>query len=159
MNTGLRVGDASRLRVDCLVHDGQGAPYLRYTNHKMRRDAFVPVDTELAEAITAQQHAVLTEFAEAVYLLPRPTRNPDGKLPFSTATFRGELREWLQACNIRDELGRPVHVTPHQWRHTYGTRLNVCGIASDASFGSRVERCGSVYLGISAIRGLGRALA
>jgi integrase len=123
MNTGLRVGDASRIRVDCLIHDGQGAPYLRYTNHKMRRDAFVPIDTELAEAITTQQHAVLTEFAEPVYLLPRPTRNPDGKLPFSTATFRGELREWLQACNIRDELGRPVHVTPHQWRHTYGTRL------------------------------------
>ena len=59
MNTGLRVGDASRLRVDCLVHDGQGAPYLRYTNHKMRRDAFVPIDTDLAEAITAQQQAVL----------------------------------------------------------------------------------------------------
>ena len=49
-------------RVDCIVHDGQGAPYLHYTNHKMRRDAFVPVDTDLAEAITAQQHAVLAEF-------------------------------------------------------------------------------------------------
>lgn len=123
MNTGLRVGDASRLRVDCLIHDSQGAPYLRYTNHKMRRDAFVPVDTDLAEAITAQQHVVLTEFVEPAYLLPRPTRNPDGKLPFSTATFRGELQEWLQACNIRDELGRPVHVTPHRWRHTYRTRM------------------------------------
>jgi integrase len=123
MNTGLRVGDASRLRVDCLVHDGQGAPYLRYTNHKMRREAFVPIDTDLAEAISTQQQVVLSEFTEPVYLLPRPTRNPDGKLAFSTATFRGELREWLQACNIRDELGRPVQVTPHRWRHTFGTRL------------------------------------
>jgi integrase len=76
MSTGLRVGDASRLRVDCLVHDGQGAPYLRYTNHKMRRDAFVPIDTDLAEAITAQQQAVFTEFSEPTFLLPRPTRNP-----------------------------------------------------------------------------------
>src|SRR5262249_42178015 len=116
MNTGLRVGDASRLRVDCLVHDGQGAPYLRYTNHKMRRDAFVPIDTDLAEAITPQQQAVLPEFDEPAYLLPRPTRNPDGKLPFSTATFRGELQEWLHECNIRDELDRPAQVTPHQWR-------------------------------------------
>ena len=24
---------------------------------------------------------------------------------------------------MRDELGRAVHVTPHQWRHTYATRL------------------------------------
>lgn len=123
MNTGLRVGDGSRLRLDCIVRDGQGAPYLHYTNHKMRRDAFVPIDTELAEAIIAQQQAVLAEFTEPTFLLPRPTRNPDGRWPFSTATFRGELREWLHVCDIRDELGRPVRVTPHQWRHTFGTRL------------------------------------
>ena len=118
MSTGLRIGDASSLRVDCIVHDGQGAPYLHYTNHKMAREAFVPIDTDLAEAITAQQQAVLEEFTEPEYLLPRPTRNPEGKLPFSTATFRGELREWLRDCDIRDEHGRPAHVTPHQWRHT-----------------------------------------
>jgi hypothetical protein len=56
-------------------------------------------------------------------LLPRPTRNPDGHFGFSPATFRGELAEWLRACDVRDELGQPVHVTPHQWRHTFGTRL------------------------------------
>jgi integrase len=123
MSTGLRVGDGSRLRLDCIVRDGQGAPYLRYTNHKMRRDAFVPIDTDLAEAIAAQRQTVADEFDDPVFLLPRPTRNPDGKLAFSTATFRGELREWLRVCDIRDECGREVHVTPHQWRHTFGTRL------------------------------------
>ena len=123
MGTGLRVGDGCRLRLDCIVRDGQGAPYLHYTNYKMRRDAFVPVDTELAEAITTQQQAVLAEFPGATYLLPRPTRNLDGRLPFSPATFRGQLHEWLLVCDIRDELGRPVKVTPHQWRHTFGTRL------------------------------------
>jgi hypothetical protein len=123
MSTGLRVGDGARLRLDCVVRDGQGAPYLRYTNHKMRRDAFVPIDTDLAEAIAAQQRAVVDEFDDPVFLLPRPTRNPEGKVAFSTATFRGELREWLRVCDIRDELGRQGHVTPHQWRHTFGTRL------------------------------------
>lgn len=123
MSTGLRVGDGSRLRLDCIVRDGQGAPYLRYTNHKMRRDALVPIDTELAEAIAAQQQIVIAEFDEPASLLPRPTRNPDGKLAFSTAIFRGELQQWLRTCDIRDELGREVHVTPHQWRHTFGTRL------------------------------------
>jgi integrase len=123
MGAGLRVGDGCRLRLDCIVRDGQGAPYLHYTNHKMRREAFVPIDTELAEAITTQQHAVLAEFPGATYLLPRPTRNLDGRLPFSPATFRGQLHEWLLVCDIRDELGRPVRVTPHQWRHTFGTRL------------------------------------
>ncbi|MET8053316.1 tyrosine-type recombinase/integrase [Streptosporangium sp. NPDC005286] len=33
------------------------------------------------------------------------------------------LRRWLRRCDIRDEQGRPVHLTPHQWRHTLGTRL------------------------------------
>jgi hypothetical protein len=66
---------------------------------------------------------VLAEHSSGTCLLPRPTRNPDGHFGFSPATFRGELAEWLLACDIRDELGRPVHVTPHQWRHTFGTRL------------------------------------
>ena len=123
MGTGLRVGDGCKLALDCIVRDGQDAPYLRYVNHKMRRDAFVPVDTGLAEAIAAQQQAVMARFPQAGCLLPRATRNLDGKLPFSPATFRGQLTEWLRACDIRDELGRPAHVTPHQWRHTFGTRL------------------------------------
>lgn len=123
MGTGLRVGDACTLQVDCLVRDDQGAPYLHYTNHKMRRDAFVPIGVELAEAISVQQEAVLIEFPTGTCLFPRRTRNPDGNFAFSTSTFRGELAVWLLECGMRDELGRPVHVTPHQWRHTFGTRL------------------------------------
>jgi integrase len=123
MNTGLRVADGSKLPLDCVVRDGQGAPYLRYTNHKMRREAFVPIDTELAQAIAAQQQTVLGEFDDPDFLLPRATRNPEGKVAFSTATFRGQLRQWLRICDVRDEHGRPVHLTPHQWRHTFGTRL------------------------------------
>lgn len=44
-------------------------------------------------------------------------------LAYSTDTFRRRLARWLLQCDVRDELGRPVHVTPHQWRHTYRTRL------------------------------------
>lgn len=123
MSTGLRVGDGCKLALDCIVRDVHGAPYLHYTNHKMRREAFVPIDIDLADAIAGQQQAVLAELPTATVLLPRPTRNPDGHQPFSTATFRGELIEWLHDCDVRDELGKPVHVTPHQWRHTFGTRL------------------------------------
>lgn len=123
MSTGLRVGDGCKLALDCVVRDVHGAPYLQYTNHKMRREAFVPIDTDLADAIGRQQQAVIAELPSATFLLPRPTRNPDGHQPFSTATFRGELAGWLRDCDIRDEHGKPVHVTPHQWRHTFGTRL------------------------------------
>ena len=47
---GLRATDACTLPFDCLLHDGQGAPYLRYFNHKMRREAAVPIDKELRPA-------------------------------------------------------------------------------------------------------------
>ena len=33
------------------------------------------------------------------------------------------LQRWLDACDIRDAHGHRVHLTPHQWRHTLGTRL------------------------------------
>jgi integrase len=123
MGTGLRVGDGCRLPLDCIVHDGQGAPYLHYTNHKMRRDALVPIDADLTEAIKAQQRMTRAEYPDATYLLPRPSRNLDGRYPFSPSTFRGQLRQWLIDRDLRDELGRRVNVTPHQWRHTFGTRL------------------------------------
>lgn len=33
------------------------------------------------------------------------------------------MARWLDTCDIRDEHGHRVHLTPHQWRHTVGTRL------------------------------------
>ena len=38
-------------------------------------------------------------------------------------SYRGMLNQWLAACDIRDEHGDPVHLTPHQWRHTFASRL------------------------------------
>jgi hypothetical protein len=49
--------------------------------------------------------------------------NPDGRRPLTTHSYRGQLAVWLQRCDVRDEHGRPVRLTPHQWRHTFGTRL------------------------------------
>jgi site-specific recombinase XerD len=44
MRCGLRITDAIKLPRDCIVRDGDGAPYLRYLNHKMKREALVPID-------------------------------------------------------------------------------------------------------------------
>jgi hypothetical protein len=89
MATGLRVGDACRLLLGCITRDEQGAPYLHYTNHKMRRDAFVPIGVDLAAAVGFQQQRVLADIPSGTCLLPRPTRNPDGHFGFSPAMFRG----------------------------------------------------------------------
>lgn len=33
------------------------------------------------------------------------------------------LNTWLKTCDVRDEHGRRVSLTPHQWRHTFACRL------------------------------------
>lgn len=55
-------------------------------------------------------------------LLPRSGANPDGRLPIPIATFHLQLAQWLETCGFTDELGQPVHVTAHQFRHTAATR-------------------------------------
>ncbi len=116
---GLRVNDALRLKADCVTTDAEGAPYLRYVNHKMKREALVPIDEEICAEVTGQQERA----GSSPWLFPRPMKNPDGRFPSSSGTYREALYRWLQHCDVRDEQGRPVHLTPHQWRHTLGTRL------------------------------------
>jgi integrase len=121
---GLRVSSAAGLAFDCTVTDADGAPYLRYYNAKMKREALVPIDDDLCRQIGEQRQRVLQRFpAGAPVLFPRRTGNLDGRKPVSSHTYRGALARWLQQCDIRDEHGQPVHLTPHQWRHTLGTTL------------------------------------
>jgi len=121
---GLRVTDALRLPIDCVVTDADGAAYLRYHNHKMKREALVPIDEELRTIIDEQRRDVAARWPETVRLLfPRPTKNIDGTQPLSSSTYRLALYRWLRRCDIRDEHGKPIHLTPHQWRHTLGTTL------------------------------------
>src|SRR5260370_16955753 len=73
---GLRISSALALDFDCLLHDGQGAPYLRYYNTKMKREAAVPIDDPTQPAIRDQQR-------------PRPTPPPPrthSPLPHPPAT-------------------------------------------------------------------------
>jgi integrase/ferredoxin len=124
MRCGLRVGDGCGLQSDCVVRGGDGAPYLRYFNHKMKREALVPIDEEVEADILAQQQRNLQRWpAGSRWLFPAPRMNPDGTRPLTTHSYRGQLALWVKRCNIRDEHGQPVHLTPHQWRHTFGTRL------------------------------------
>jgi integrase len=123
IRTGLRVGDACRLRIDCLVRDRQQAPYLHYRNHKMRREAMVPIDEQLAAMIETQQRRVLARYPKASVLFPRSTGNPDGQRSLPTSTFDLQLKQWLIVCHVTDELGEPAQVTAHRFRHTYASRL------------------------------------
>jgi len=76
---GLRASDGCTLAFDCLVHDGQGAPYLRYFNHKMRREAAVPIDEELEAEIRSQQQRVAERCLRRIRTCsPRRMATPTG---------------------------------------------------------------------------------
>jgi integrase len=121
---GLRVGDACKLPADCIARDGDGQPYLRYYNHKMKREALVPVDDELVAEIGRQRQRTAGRWpGGSPVLFPRPTRNIDGSRPVNGEAYRGGLRRWLERCDIRGEDGQPIRLTPHQFRHSLGTAL------------------------------------
>ena len=121
---GLRVGDACKLPSDCIVRDGDGQPYLRYYNHKMKREALVPVDDELVTEIGRQRQRNAARWPGGIpVLLPRPTKNIGGSVPANGDAYRGGLRRWLARCDIRDQDGSPIRLTPHQFRHSLGTTL------------------------------------
>ncbi len=121
---GLRAADACTLAFGCLLHDGQGAPYLRYFNHKMRREAAVPIDEELEAEIRAQQLRVTGRWPDQhPHLIPGLKGNVGGGHPLTYYSYRSMLNRWLVTCDIRDEHGEPVRLTSHQWRHTFACRL------------------------------------
>ena len=107
-----------------VVTDAVGAPYLRYYNTKMKREALVPIDDELLAMISAQHDRIRRRWPDGTpVLFPRPQTNLTGTLPIGGSTYRGALYCWPADCAIRDEHGKTVRLTPHQWRHTLGTVL------------------------------------
>ena len=121
IQTGLRLGDAARLGLDCVVSDQQQAPYLRYHNHKMKRDALVPIGVELAAAINA--HAKTMTQNGSHLLFPRGEGPQDSRSALTNGMAATSLRNWLADCAFHDEQGQSVHLTAHQFRHTLATRL------------------------------------
>lgn len=123
METGLRAGDACRLGVDCLMADSVGWPCLRFVNTKAATEQFIPLTPAAADAIRAQQALTTARFLHSAYLFPAANANPDGARPFTYNALRQRLRRWQADIDLRDSAGRPIRVSCHQFRHTFGTRL------------------------------------
>ena len=137
--TGRRLGEIASLHLDCLGVDEAGKAVLVYDNHKAARMARrLPLaDSELVEAIRAQQGWVTGRFPEAererLWLLPRPTKNADGSGHISPNQLSNWIRAWVDAIPAIDALptdgrGEAVPfdragITPHAFRHTSAQTL------------------------------------
>lgn len=125
IETGLRASDACTLPLNPIIEDSSGWPCLRFFNHKMAAEQLVPLSAAAAEAIRRQQTHLRARWPAdpPTRLFPSPHCNPDGARPVSAGTFRVRLNRWQTDIGLHDEAGQPVQVTPHQFRHTLGTRL------------------------------------
>lgn len=123
MDGGLRATDTARLRFDAVTVGSDGAPYLRYWNHKRRREAVVPISDRAVDAIAAQQTWVREHFPGCEWLFPRLNANGRGKEPMGYGFVYDTLRRWARTLDLRDEHGEQAWLQPHAFRHTYATAL------------------------------------
>jgi Phage integrase family len=65
----------------------------------------------------------VSSYVRPAWLPSRRIATATGTEPTDGNVYRTALHAWLKACDVRDEHGRLVKVTPHQFRHTLGTRL------------------------------------
>jgi integrase len=124
IETGLRVGDATALAFDTVVVDRAGWPCFRFLNSKMGAEQLVPLSAKAAAAVSAQQDHLRACWPGGTppLLFPTANANPDGTKPFTITSVARQLRRWQAEIGLCNEDGQPVRATPHQFRHTFGTR-------------------------------------
>ncbi len=120
---GLRISSACSLKLDCVAVDPGGQPWLMYLDHKGDDEDLVPISTEIAEEIRAQQQRVRERFPTTPWLLPAARANRDGGKHIDDGEVRRRLRRWVLECDIREQSGRPIEFKPHRFRHTIATEL------------------------------------
>ena len=118
---GLRITDVTAIPADCTVRDADGAPYLRYYNRKMKREALVPIDDELESLIAGQRERNRARWPggpRSCSPAPRPTSTAPG--PIAGGTYRdsalpvaGRLRHPRRARPAR--APNPPSVAAHTW--------------------------------------------
>jgi site-specific recombinase XerD len=132
--TGLRLGELLDLELDCVLDFASHGSWLKVPLGKLGTERTVPLDEFTLAALadwTAQRgiqralphprHGQPTDF-----LFVERGRRP------SAYRLRQGLDDAAAAAGLRGRAGAPLHVTPHQLRHTYGTALINGGMSLQA---------------------------
>ncbi|MGP3957654.1 tyrosine-type recombinase/integrase [Nonomuraea sp. 3N208] len=124
------MGDLIRLPFNPLTYDAGGAPYLDFYMHKLKKEHRIPLDTVAEQAIRRQQPYVADRWPSgSPWLFPGLFGNASGTRHYAYATVVRRIDVWVDQCKVLDEYGQPVRITPHQFRHTLGTRMINEGVA------------------------------
>jgi len=129
--TGMRVSSLVLLRRDALEFGSDGHPYLRFQNVKLRREAMIPIASQLVEQLARQEQYLLeTHPGGTSWLLashpPRGSRGHGrgGAFHLATETVRDILHDYVRKAEIRDRDGNlATWIHPHLFRHHLGTSM------------------------------------
>lgn len=132
--TGIRLGELLDLELDCLMDFAGHGTWLRVPLGKLHSERTVPLDPETLGAFddwTAHRGR------QRALPHPRSGRPADflfvlGGRRMGAGRIRRALADAVGAAGLHDPSGRPLHVTPHQLRHTYGTALINGGMSLQA---------------------------
>jgi len=132
--TGMRVGELLDLELDCLVDFASHGTWLRVPLGKLASERMVPLDEH---ALAVLDNWMAQRGQQRALPHPRLERPADflfcerGRRP-TAFRLRRALDAAAQTAGLRRPDGTPLHVTPHQLRHTYGTSLINAGISLPA---------------------------
>ena len=132
--TGMRLGELLDLELDCLWDSPSHGTWIKVPLGKLATGRMVPLDPETLAAVDAWMAQRGTQRA-----LPHPRDGHPAGLLFmergrrlSGYRLRRGLEQAVTIAGLRGRNQAPLHVTPHQLRHTYGTQLVNAGISLQA---------------------------
>ena len=121
-HTGMRIGEAVDLSIDCLHSCGPDQWAILVPLGKLKTERMVPVDSFVCQLVQRLR------FFRSFDPLPQ-----DGRLiarTFAKDTLIRKLREYLhEVCNA---VGISARVVPHRMRHTYATEMLRSGVTFPA---------------------------
>lgn len=121
---GMRVSEMLTLPLDCLLQDTAGGWWIRYDQGKVRTEHTQPISRETAALVQRQQQKARDVLGpDAQILFP----GPNGK-NIKYHAFARAINYLAVRKEIRDSTGHIWRFQPHQFRHTFGTRLINRGI-------------------------------
>ena len=132
--TGIRLGELLDLELDCVWDSASHGSWLKVPLGKLATERTVPLDEPTLAALDEWMTRRGPQRA-----LPHPRHNRPADFLFTERgrrlgafRLRRGLDDAAAAAGLRGRDAQPLHVTPHQLRHTYATTLINSGMSLQA---------------------------
>jgi integrase len=133
-STGMRIGELLDLELNCIVDFGTHGTWLKVPLGKLGTERMVPLDPEPLHALDTW---ITARGQQRSLIHPRHGHPADfvfverGRR-IGAHRIRQGLQQAVLDAGVTGPDGLPLHVTPHQLRHTFGTALINAGMGLPA---------------------------